>query len=121
MPLPLISALRFPVFKPAMRTISNITNSNPAIVTTTFDHGYIDGIIARLDIPLGFGMVQANQKFGTITVTGPTTFTITIDTTYFDAFSAPSTFPENYQEAQVVPFAEINEILTAAVRNVLPY
>lgn len=121
MTLPLISAYQFPVFKPAMRIISAITNGFPATVTTTFDHGYISGTIVRLDIPPGFGMVQANQQFGPITVTGNTTFTIPIDTTFYDAFAAPSTFPENYQQAQCVPIGENNDILTAAVQNVLPY
>jgi len=82
-----------PVFKPAMRIISNITNSLPAQVTTTFDHGYSDGLVIRLMVPNGYGMIQANQLFGSITVTGITTFNIDIDTRYFSTFIVPVTFP----------------------------
>lgn len=116
-----ILALPTPVFKPAMRIITNITNANPASITTSFAHGYITGLIVRLDVPLGFGMQQVNQKFGTITVTGNTTFTITIDTTQFDPFSTPAAWPYSYQSAQSVPIGEDNSILTGAVVNVLPY
>lgn len=78
-----------PVFQPAMRIISDITNANPAAVTTTFAHQYTTGIIARLNIPKGFGMVQANQLYGPINVTGATTFTIDIDSTNFGRFMSP--------------------------------
>lgn len=108
-----------PIFQPAMRIIDSITNSFPAVVTTTFDHQYITGTIVRLDIPLGFGMHQANQQTGPIEVTGSTTFTIAIDTTFYDPFSAPATWPLEAQQAQVVPIGEVNETLKAATVNVL--
>ncbi len=75
-----------PIFQRAMRVISTLTQANPAVVTTTSDHQYLDGMIIRLNIPKGFGMQQANQLQGEITVTGDTTFTIDIDTTQFDSF-----------------------------------
>lgn len=107
-----------PVFQPAMRVISSITQSNPAVVTTTIDHLYITGTIVRIDLPITSGMQQLNQQFGPILVTGTTTFTIPIDTTLYDTFiySASSS-----QQAQSVPIGEISDILTAAVQNVLPY
>lgn len=120
-----IQALQFPVYKPAMRVIIAITNTNPASVTTSFDginpapHGYLTGTIVRIDVPLGFGMFQINQQFGPITVTGPNTFTIPIDAIAYDAFVFPATFPENRQEAQSVPIGEDNGMLTAATFNQL--
>lgn len=78
-----------PVFQRAMRIISTITNANPAVVTTTFDHQYLTGLIVRLNIPRGYGMTQANRLYGPIVVTGATTFTIDIDTTHFDTFIVP--------------------------------
>lgn len=111
----------YPTFQPAMRVISSITNAYPAAVTTTINHQYQTGIIARLNIPLGFGMTQANGMYGSIVVTGDTTFTIDIDTTHFDAFLAPVTYPLDYQYAQVTPMGEINQLLSSATRNVLPY
>lgn len=116
-----IVAQRYPVFQPAMRVISSITQSKPVIVTTTFDHNYVTGEIVRLVIPLGFGMQQINQMTGPITVTGSTTFTMTVDSTNYDPFIAPSQFPENSQYAQVIPIGERAEQLNAAVQNVLPY
>lgn len=118
--MPILAQTR-PVFQPAMRIISAITNDFPAAVTTTFAHQYLTGTIVRLDIPRGYGMVQANQMFGPITVTGDTTFTIPIDTTYFDVFTIPGSYPLSYQSSQAVPIGEINETLLAATSNVLPY
>ena len=116
-----ILAQQFPVFQKAMRIISAITNGNPAAITTTFNHQYITGQIVRLNIPAGYGMVQANQLYGPIVVTSPTTFNIAVDTTTFDAFAVPATFPFNRQSAQVTPIGEVSSILQAATQNVLPY
>lgn len=114
-----INALQNPVFQPAMRIITNISNGNPCIVTTSFPHQYKDLLIVRLDIPQGFGMQQANQLFGTVTVLSPTTFAIDIDTTLFQPWSVPANWPLNKQLAQSVPFAEDNSTLKNATRNVL--
>ncbi len=122
-----ILAYPYPTFQPSMRIIAAITNAFPASVTTTFAHQYVTGTIVRLDIPTGFGMVQANQLFGPIEVTSPTTFTIALDTTTFDVFSIPtytllpSMVVVSQQSATSVPIGEINNQLTAAVQNVLPY
>ena len=111
-----------PIFQPAMRLISAITQANPAVVTTTFAHQYITGTIVRLDIPFSDGMQQANGLFGPITVLSSTTFSITIDSTNFDPFAIPmSPSPHVNTCAQVVPIGEVNQILTAAVQNVLPF
>lgn len=110
-----------PTFQPAMRLIAAITNSNPATVTTTFDHNYITGTIVRLDITHACGMQQANQFFGPIQVTGLTTFTIPLNTTDFDPFVIPvSPNPHINRCSQVVPIGEVNSILAASTQNVLP-
>lgn len=116
-----ILAIQNPIFKPAMRIIDDITNANPALVTTTFNHNYMTGLIVRLIIPPGFGMQEVNEKQGTITVISDTTFTIDIDTTLFSAFSTAPSYPDDRQFAQVVPIGEVNSMLTQAVQNVLPY
>jgi hypothetical protein len=116
-----ILAQQFPTFQRAMRVIASISNSSPAVVTTTFNHQYITGLIVRLYIPIGFGMHQIDQQQGTITVTGDTTFTIDINTLYIEPFAAATTFPESQQFAQVVPVAEVNSSLLNATQNVLPY
>lgn len=112
----------FPVFQPAMRIISAITQANPAVVTTTFDHQYKTGTVVRLDIPPACGMQQINQMTGAIIVTGSNAFAVTIDSTQFAPF-AILVSPPPYVDtcAQVVPIGELNETLKAALQNVLPY
>lgn len=111
-----------PIFRPAMRLIASISQTNPLVVTTTFDHQYITGTIVRLDIPPADGMPQANQLFGPILVLSSTTFSMPIDATQFEPFAIPvSPNPHIDTCAQVVPIGEVNEILTAAVQNVLPF
>jgi len=113
-------SFRSPVYKPAMRVIAGITNAPIATVTTTVDHGYLVGTIVRLDIASTGGMLQANQQVGTIlSVPTTTTFTVNINTTFYDAFTVPSGFPPAYNDSQVVPIGEDNSILTAAVVNTL--
>jgi hypothetical protein len=110
-------ALESTTFAPALRQISAITQANPAVVTTTFDHGYITGTIIRLYIPLTHGMQQAQHAFSSITVLGDTTFSMdSLNTITFDAFVLPA--PE-IQFAQCVPIGEINSILRAAFVNIL--
>ena len=120
-------AILNPSFQPAMRIITSITNDTAATITTSFRHQYISGMIVRIIVPFGFGMTQINQQQGEITVgPDPSSFTIDIDSTNYDAFVVPpdvelpdGTFTQT-QYAQVVPVGEINAILTAATRNVLP-
>lgn len=120
--------VQFPTFQRAMRNILTITQSDNALITTTFDginpgdHQYQTGLIVRLYVPDGFGMVQVNGSYGPITVVNSTQFTLPIDTTNFDPFVVPAFEPGHFgTPAQVVPFGEINELLTEATQNVLPY
>lgn len=107
-------------FFPAMREIASITQAFPAVVTTTFAHGYVDGIIMRLYIPTAYGMTQANFQSGVITVLSPTSYSIDLDTRGYDSFIVPAPNP-NYlsSPATCVPYAEINSTLQAAFRNIL--
>lgn len=121
-------AVPLPMFQRAMRNILSITQDLNALVTTTLDginpgnHQYSTGLIARIYVPNGFGMVQVNQLEGVITVVNDTQFTITIDTTTFDAFVVPAYQPGAFgTPAQVVPVGEVNDLLTQATQNVLPY
>jgi hypothetical protein len=104
--------------------ISAVTNSYPAMVTTAVDHQYITGITVRLLIPEACGMQQLNNYLGKITYAGPDTFTIDIDTTYFDAFvipgiSAPAVSDHIDTCAQVLPIGEDPYQITAPLRNIL--
>ena len=112
-----------PTFQRAMRLITAITNTNPAQVTTSFPHNYGSGDIVRLHVPHYFKMHRADKLVGEIIVTGPTTFTINIDTTGFNPFVAPAAPEPWYIEkyACVTPVGEIAANLSGATRNVLPY
>lgn len=116
-----ILATPFPIFQRAMRVVSAITNSSQAQVTTTFAHQYVTGMIVRLNVPLGFGITQVNQQYGPIVVTGNTTFTIDINTEFYDPFVIAMSYPASYQSATVTPIGEVSSMLTAATANVLPY
>jgi hypothetical protein len=119
------------VFQPQMRVIISITNANPCVITTSTDginpanHNYINGLIVRIDVPVGFGMQQINQQTGIVTVLSPTTFSLPINTINYDPYIVPpinpGTFPYSYQAGQSVPVGEINDIITGATQNVLPF
>jgi len=117
-----------PIYQPAFRVITAITNANPCVITTSFAHDYTSGIIVRIIIPsptvvaltqCNFGMNQINGVFSSITVTGDDTFILNgIDTTFFDTFSVPV---NALQSAQCVPIGEVNNTLYSAMRNTLPF
>lgn len=110
-----------PTWKPAVRLIASISRSYPAVVATTFNHGYATGTIVRLSIPKACGMQQAHNLFGEITVIGGALFTINIDTRGFDKYNVPSNpSPLDNVAGQVVPIAEINTIISEAVQNIRP-
>lgn len=119
--MPIYYANPTPIFQPAMRLISAITQANPAVVTTTFDHDYVTGTVVRLNIPTACGMQQANQLTGAISVISSDTFSIDIDTTQFQAFAIPVFSAHVPSNATVVPVGEINSTLEAATQNVLPF
>lgn len=109
-----------PIFQPSLRIVESITTTNPAIVTTTLPHLYISGTVVRIDVPLGFGMPQINQQIGTIYVTSPTTFTLSLDATQFDPLLAFASWParaSSYPLSSAI--GEDNSILTAAMHNTL--
>lgn len=112
-------AIQDPKFQPAMRLISAITNSNPATVTTTFDHDYVSGTIVRFYLPKCVGMMQLDKQKATITVTGTDTFTINIDTTSYDPFAIPAV-PSWHDNtcALIVPIGEVSSQFTASVQDV---
>lgn len=108
-------------FLPAAQNILNITQSNPAIVLTEFNHGYADGLYVRIVIPYRGSMEQVNGNIYLITVLGLSTFSIPVNSTQFDLFTlAPFWLLLPTQEAQAIPVAEINSSLSQAVDNIGP-
>jgi hypothetical protein len=109
-------AVATPLYQPAMRVITNITNATVPTVTTSFAHNYTSTDIIRIVIPSGFGMSQINGLVSPIVVTGPTTFTISINTLNFDAFSDPN----NGQFAQSIAMGENSSTIYGATMNTAP-
>lgn len=116
-----ILATQNPTFQPAMRIITAITQSNPVVITTSFDHNYGTGEIVRINIAPGAGMTQINQKSGALVVISPTEFALPINSTNFDAFVVPPiNTPDKFNtSSQVTPIGEVNSTLLFATRNVL--
>jgi len=105
-------------FSPYQNVISNITNSNPAQVTTASNHGYFNGLVVRLVLPLTSGMNQINNLVSEIFVVDSTNFTVSVDSTNFDAFIPPLLpIASNPSLAQVLPIGENALTLTSATEN----
>jgi len=123
--MPYYGAIENTIFEPQLTDIASITNSFPAVVTTTFPHNYESLLIIRFLIPPQFGMIQLNKLKATITVTGPTTFTVPIDTTNFDPFVTFMELPgqplitPSQVPSQVTPVGESASILTQSFVNIL--
>lgn len=116
-----------PTFQRAMRNILSISQGTTTIITTTYDgvnpgvHQYMTGLIIRLIIPAGFGMVLRDpDSLYPITVLSSSTFSIPLDSSVLDTFVIPSYNPGHFgTPAQVVPVGEVNSILTEATQNIL--
>jgi len=114
-----IYAVESPTYQPAMRIISTISNADPMVVTTSFDHDYSSGLIVRLILADGYTMKEANNLIGVITVLTSDTFSLPFDSTYFTTFASPVSFPDTYQRAQVIPVGEQGYLYESATQNVL--
>ena len=86
-------------FIPHACVITNISNTNPAVVTTYTPHELSDGYIVRLVVPKNCGMYQINGQLGKIKSLGTNSFSISIDASNFDSFAYTSIV----QIAQVIP------------------
>jgi hypothetical protein len=106
---------------PAVRDITAITNGFPAMVTTSFPHSYLSGLIVRMVVPHIYGMYQINDIKGTIQVVSDTAFNININTTTFDAFVIPMELVNQplTNVAQAVPVGEVTAQLTQSFVNIL--
>ena len=109
-------AITNPVYQPAMRVITNITQGKPCIITTSFANDYLSTDVVTLYIPRAFGMNELNEMTGQITIIDTTNFYFPADTTLL----GPFTDPNNGQFAQVVPSAENVNTVYGAVVNTLP-
>lgn len=81
---------------PSSLQITAISQSLPMVVTvaignsTTEANTYIVGMAVRLFVPITYGMYQANNLVGTITAISGSNFTLSLNSSQFDPFVAPS-------------------------------
>ncbi len=116
---------------PSSLLITSITQSSPMVVTvsigntSTESNTYIVGMAVRLFVPVIYGMYQANNLVGTITDISGSDFTLSLDSSLFDAFVIPTGIGEtpssispagsrnlqyNNTNTDVVPFQSLNNI-----------
>lgn len=107
-------------FDPRVRIIINITAANPAVITTSTNHGYAAGERIRIRVPSGWGMTEANDVLVTIASVTATTITTDLDTSSgFTTFAYPTSAAAaaGISYPQVVPVGEDADILTGALDN----
>ncbi len=92
-------------FVPKRRLLSNVTNALRAQVTTIEDHGYENGQLVRLIVPLAYGM-SLNYIQALIEVVSSNEFLTNLDTRNQNPFVTP-TFPPGFTPAQVVPITGV--------------
>lgn len=100
-----------PTFVPYSSVISAITNTNPAIVTTTSVHGLLDGSYVTFFIPYNT-MPFLNGQTYLATIIDNLNFSIPVDTTNANPFTLSAT-----QSAQVIPSGETALTLQNAIHN----
>lgn len=99
------------IFIPSSLTITAITQSFPMVITVSVDpiteaNTYIAGMLIRLNIPITYGMSQANRLTPEILAVNGNNISVAIDSTNFDPFSIPS--PATEGPATIAPSGSRN-------------
>lgn len=79
-------------FYPRRRFITAISQAANAVIELSVTHGFTAGQRVKIIVPEGWGMVEANNLYATITAINTTNNTITVDldTSGFTAFAWPA-------------------------------
>lgn len=106
-------------FTPSQAIIVDIDRGNNTLVSTYGTHGFSVGVSVRFVIPLERGMQQLNNIISVISATTPTTFTVQVNSTYFEPFIPTDAFPLNTYRylAQAIPVSESAFTLINATKN----
>jgi len=80
---------------PSSLTITDISKSYPMVVTVSVNpvteaNTYIEKQLVRLNVPITYGMYQANGLVGSVIDVIGSTMTLDIDSRLFDTFITPS-------------------------------
>lgn len=101
---PVIPGLSY--WYPSTRRIVNITQTNPAVITTSVDSSYIAGQSIRLVVPAAFGMTQADGLLVNILAVNGGLVTVNLDTTGFSPFVFPLVAAYPFTPAETIPVGE---------------
>lgn len=93
----------YKMFTPALRYLSNVTSTDPCVVTTLADHNYSVGQRVKFHIPEKYKMTELDGIEATITSKTASTFTLDIDTDGYTAFEFPEFDETPFEHAYVVP------------------
>lgn len=103
-----------PYYYPSMATIVNISQANPAVITTSISMGLTAGQVVRLRVPSAFGMTQANNIVGIVSSTSANQITLggttgafslnnAVNSSAFTAFAWPAAAAVPFTYASVTP------------------
>lgn len=85
------------------KTIASITQGNPMVVTTSFPHFYVAGMMVTFLIPPAFGMQQLNRITAQVLAVTTYTITVNVNSMAFIPFSYPSPLPNAYTPPTIIP------------------
>ena len=89
--------------------VTNVTQGQSTVVTTSVNHGFVVGNSVTFIIPKQWGIIQLNGMKGFVTSITANTLTVNIDSTFFDAFVTPTvTSPTVIDNAQVLCVGDAN-------------
>jgi len=101
------NATVYNMFNPKKRTVVNITQANPGVVTTSVDHGFTTGQVVRMKIDSATGgMVELDNMLVTVTVIDAATFSIGVDTSANTQFLLPGPTLVPFTNSEVIPVGE---------------
>jgi hypothetical protein len=105
-------------FLPMIRQIRSISNSNPAVVTTSTDHGYVSGLSVRIFVPYNPVMENIQNRIFQITPLTANSFSIAFDSTLLSPFLAPGPAVvgiggSSNQFPQCIPVGEFDSLASA--------
>lgn len=98
------------MYYPRVRTISKLTAANPAVITTTVDHGITAGQTFRINVSDVFGMKEINGMTATAVSVTASTITTDIDASGFTAFAWPLTADVPFTHATITPIGMANTL-----------
>lgn len=109
---------------PSRLTLIALSNAYPAIATVsvndvTESNSYIAGQCIKLNVPIVYGMFQADGLTPTILSVSGNDLTLDLNTTQFDVFTIPT--GNNFQVATISPNGSRNLTINNETAGIVPF